>query len=74
MSMLSIAQVAEELGTTQKAVRRLIAAGSLKSEKKGSRYLIALRLLTNTGSRRPTGIQPSAECLVKRNLRCRKAK
>ena len=41
MSMLSIAQVAEELGTTQKAVRRLIAAGSLKSEKKGSRYLIA---------------------------------
>ncbi|NCU32212.1 MAG: DNA-binding protein, partial [Candidatus Moranbacteria bacterium] len=35
---LEIREVAERLGVSQKVVRRLVAAGSLYYEKKGSAY------------------------------------
>ncbi len=47
ISTLSIAQVAKILNTTQKAVRKIIASGELKSEKKGTRYNISPQALSD---------------------------
>lgn len=46
-STYTIAEVAEKLGTTQKAIRRLVAANEIEATKRGSSYIISQDALSS---------------------------
>jgi excisionase family DNA binding protein len=60
MNLMTVKQVAEELGVTEGRVRQLLSAGRLKGTKLGRDWLIRPRALAAVRNR-PTGRPPKGD-------------